>query len=97
MNFHPLAAIFPLLEGPAFDDFAADIAQHGLREPIIMHEDKILDGRNRYRACVAAAIEARFETFAGVRRDESAGANGASSGAFHGAKRLMEGCRRASR
>src|SRR5215831_19764997 len=50
MKFHPLANIFPLVEGPDFDELVADIREHGLHEPIVLHEGMILDGRNRLRA-----------------------------------------------
>lgn len=56
IEFHPLANIFPLIEGADFEDLVRDIAQHGLREPIVLLDGKILDGRNRYRACVAARV-----------------------------------------
>jgi hypothetical protein len=56
-KFHPYAEIFPLLEGQEFEDLVADITAHGLHQPIVVYEDKVLDGRNRYRACVAAGVD----------------------------------------
>ena len=48
---HPLADLFPLIEGQEFDDLVQDIAEWGVREPITITPDGfILDGRNRYRA-----------------------------------------------
>jgi hypothetical protein len=62
---HPLAGIFPILEGEPLLELAGDILANGLHEPIVLYEDKILDGRNRYRACLAAGVEPRFETYNG--------------------------------
>jgi hypothetical protein len=50
IEFHPLADIFPLIEGAEFDALVDDVREHGLADKIVTHEDKILDGRNRYRA-----------------------------------------------
>jgi len=65
LQFHPLADIFPLVEGAEFDELVADIREHGLHEPIVVFEDKILDGRNRYRACEAAGLEPTFTVYTG--------------------------------
>ncbi len=65
MKFHPLADLFPLMQGREFDELVADIKAHGLREPVVTLEGTILDGRNRWRACEAARIEARTIEFHG--------------------------------
>lgn len=48
---HPLAACFPLLPDDEITALADDIQARGLQSPIVVFEDRILDGRNRYRAC----------------------------------------------
>ena len=48
--FHPLALIFPEIEGEAFDSLVASIREHGQREPVLLADGKIADGRNRARA-----------------------------------------------
>lgn len=63
--FPPLANLFPLLDGEEFDAFVADIKAHGLRQRIVLCNGAILEGRNRYRACIEAGIEPRFEQFNG--------------------------------
>ena len=64
--FHPVADAFPLMTGKEFDDLVEDVRTHGLREPIWLHQDgRILDGRNRYRACVEAKQEPRFQPYIG--------------------------------
>jgi ParB-like chromosome segregation protein Spo0J len=57
LEFHPLANIFPLLEGEEFDALVADVKANGLCEKIFLYDGMILDGRNRYRACIEAGIE----------------------------------------
>ena len=65
-QFHPVADLFPLLTGEAFQELAADIKKNGLREPILLDpEGRIIDGRNRYRACNQAGVEPRFVAMAG--------------------------------
>jgi ParB-like chromosome segregation protein Spo0J len=56
-DFHPAANIFPLLEGEEFNALVADIKTFRLRERIKLFGGKILDGRNRYRALLAAGIK----------------------------------------
>jgi hypothetical protein len=40
-----------------------DVRAHGLRERIVLYEGKILDGRNRFRACEAAGVAPAFREF----------------------------------
>ena len=62
MEAHPIANLFPLIEGAEFDELVEDIRQNGLRTPILLHADgRILDGRNRLRACLRAGVEPRFK------------------------------------
>ena len=61
LEFHPVADLFPLLQGEAFQKLVADIQQNGLLEPILVDaERRIIDGRNRYLACLQAGVEPRF-------------------------------------
>ena len=63
--YHPLAELFPLMEGAAFDELVADIKAHGLHNPISLYETKILDGRNRERACEEAGVETFYDSYDG--------------------------------
>jgi hypothetical protein len=48
-----------------FKDLVESIHRHGLQHPIVIYEDKVLDGRHRLRACLEASVEPRFTTFEG--------------------------------
>lgn len=66
VEFHPIADLFPLMTGEEFEALKADIAANGLREPIWLHPDgRIIDGRNRYRACCETGVGPRFRTWDG--------------------------------
>lgn len=60
LKFHPLAEVFPLIEGAEFDALVADIKANGLHDPITLLDGTILDGRNRYRACLNAGVTPKF-------------------------------------
>jgi ParB-like chromosome segregation protein Spo0J len=57
---HPIACIFPMIGDADFEKLKADIAAHGLKECGTLYEGKILDGRNRYKACQELGIEMDF-------------------------------------
>ena len=67
LEFHEIANLFPLMEGKEYEELCADIAANGLLDAIWLHPDgSILDGRNRYRACLQTGTEPRFETWRGA-------------------------------
>lgn len=65
-EFHPVAELFPLMQGDEFHELAQDIKVNGLREPIWLHPDgRVLDGRNRYNACKEVDVEPDYRTWDG--------------------------------
>jgi ParB-like chromosome segregation protein Spo0J len=50
-----------------FAELCADIKEHGLQHPIVLHEQQILDGRNRLLACKEARVNPKFIQFADLQ------------------------------
>lgn len=65
MKPHPYSEIFPPMEGVDFDALVEDIKTRGLVQPIVLYEGKILDGRNRARACNKLGIETTAVEYSG--------------------------------
>jgi N6-adenosine-specific RNA methylase IME4/ParB-like chromosome segregation protein Spo0J len=65
MEFHELANIFPMMNTDEYQKLKADISTSGFDSslPIILYENKILDGRNRYKACEELGIKPAYTTF----------------------------------
>jgi hypothetical protein len=64
MEFHPLANEYPLMSDEELAVLVEDMRQKGFDErfPIVMHEGKILAGRDRWRAAQAAGVPATYSS-----------------------------------
>lgn len=65
MQFHDVANIFPMMSDEEFSSLKASVLKNGQRVPIYTHEGKIVDGRNRYKACLEIGIAPLFEEWDG--------------------------------
>ncbi len=65
LEFHEIANIFPLMDGDEYQQLVDDIRENGLIEPIWTYQGKIIDGRNRYRACLEAGVKTRYQEWSG--------------------------------
>lgn len=70
---HPLASMFPLIQGKDFDELVASIKKSGKVEPVKIHEGLLIDGRNRLRA-VKILLEACIDVE--VPEEEWSSSNG---------------------
>ena len=58
---HPAATLFPLLRGADFNGLVASLKLNGMRQPVLLLGDQIVDGRNRFRAAKKAGVKIIFE------------------------------------
>lgn len=71
MEFHEVTNLFPLMNNEEYAALVIDIRQHGLRNPIWTYAGKIIDGRNRYRACQEAQVLPSFREYQGDTSPEA--------------------------
>lgn len=57
MDAHEATSIFPMLGKKGLEDLATSIREGGQILPAVVHEGKLLDGRNRAKACELAGVE----------------------------------------
>jgi len=62
-NWDDAANLLPLLSASDLDDLAEDIKINGLLNPVILHDGKVLDGRNRALACQKVGVTPHFATW----------------------------------
>lgn len=65
MEFHEIANLFPMMQPDELAELVKDIKANGLIEPILLYEEQILDGRNRWLACGEAGIKPHFNYYKG--------------------------------
>lgn len=59
LQAHAAADIFPMMSDVEFDALVSDIRENGQREPIVVYDGLVLDGRNRLKACEKIGITPR--------------------------------------
>lgn len=47
---HLAASLFPLMDGEEFNELVESVRKHGVRQPVVIHNGVLIDGRNRLRA-----------------------------------------------
>ena len=62
---HPAANSFPMMDKDRYGELVENIREHGQLEPITLCDGMILDGRNRYKACLELGIEPKTRNYDG--------------------------------
>jgi len=66
---HPICLLMPSADQDELQSLTDDIRAHGLFDPIVLFEKRILDGRNRAAACESAGLAPRYVEFEGTREE----------------------------
>jgi hypothetical protein len=65
-KLHPLARVIPQVSEQDFLDLAEDVKTHGVRVPIVLYDDQVLDGRHRVALASALKLPVRVDVFKGT-------------------------------
>ena len=57
MRVHAAAEIFPMMSDDKLQELADDIRANGQRQPVLLFDGAVIDGRNRLRACEIAGVK----------------------------------------
>ncbi len=57
VKIHPAANIFPMMSDAEYAGLLEDIRDNGQREDCLFWREQLIDGRNRYKACMELGIE----------------------------------------
>lgn len=68
-EIHPAANLFPEMTDEESKNLMVDIRENGQREPIVLHQGKVIDGRNRLRACRWLEVEPKTREYQGREED----------------------------
>lgn len=63
--FHPLASMFPPMSSTEFSALVDDIRENGQKEPVLLFEGLVVDGRHRWSACASLGIETQSTEWSG--------------------------------
>lgn len=65
MEYHEIANIFPMMTNAEYEHLKADIVLNGQLDPVVLYEGKILDGRNRWKACTELGLVINYDQYQG--------------------------------
>ena len=74
-GIHPAADLFPMIEDEEkFSELCESVNQHGVEIPIILtHDNYLLDGRNRLKACFLTGQVPRWDKKSDLYKDDYVG------------------------
>jgi len=65
MKNHPISDVWPMMDEAKLAELADDIRKNGQLVPVWLYEGKILDGRNRWAACMIAGVDPKTKEYKG--------------------------------